>query len=250
MGFSFNITPEGQQILARRTAKSWYPDFLRAQAAGEPALYDFAQTVAARYGDFDASDGDFVGAAVATAQDTKSNLFGVSVDRGLADTLGSLGALGGTIGLIAGAVALGGEFLAPELGATAAAEGAVELSPSFAAADIGAESLVGPATGSVLEAGVQASGAIALPAAGSGLPLASALAPAIALPGLGDLARAAGSQLIGAGKKLLSDVLAPAPARAALSPAAQASITQAPPSGGVDGGLWIVALVLGAVMLS
>lgn len=110
---AWNLQAIGEAAVKPYQAKSWWADYVRANAAGKDALYSWAQTAGLVYADFDgATDGDFVGRQVATSQDHRTNLFGINVDKSTADRIsgtaivagatffgaGAGGALGGALG--------------------------------------------------------------------------------------------------------------------------------------------------------
>lgn len=109
---AWNLQAIGEAAVKPYQGKSWWADYVRAQAAGQDALKSWAQTAGVVYADFDgATDGDFVGRQVATLQDHRTNLFGINVDKSTADKISGTAILAGAtfFGTAAGG-ALGGAF--------------------------------------------------------------------------------------------------------------------------------------------
>jgi hypothetical protein len=174
----------------------------------------------------------------AATRDSESRLLGLPTpfvlafaSMGLGGFLGAgaaaLETAGGATGALGTAEAVGaGGALATEGGALTAVEvglgGVAGGAPELAAA----ESFLGPTTGTVLESGVQASGAIVTPVGTAGLPVVSGIAvgsgaflpPALEQLGGADLLDKGLAALKAAGAKLLQQTLAPKSAPAVTSP--------------------------------
>jgi hypothetical protein len=134
----------------------------------------------------------------------------------------------GTAGLpVVSGIAVGAGAFMPQLGAPVL-EGA------------GAESFVGPPTGTVLEPGLQASGAVVTPVGEAGLPVVSGVAtgagaflpPALAQLGGAELLEKGLAALKAAGAKLVQQALSPARGAAPVAGAQPAPVAAASLGGG------------------